>query len=1020
MFRPLPVFMLFVTAFTAVLGWGWLGQAPTGGELAGDEARIRYFMELIASEGRIPTWLPGYLTGTSTTTLLSFPLALAVYFPGLLLTPEGLGMKLTALVLLGFGAVAAFALGRRLTGCGWTGFSVGSLYLMAPQTLLRAGWHENMTLLVAIPLVPLLFLALLRVAERGAPFDGMLLGTIFSATLLVGSKIGTTLVIPLALFAVWIFFTRPESRGHLARGAIWSLGTVLLLGVAPLIPLLRERHFLTVFDLHPMAALQTQDSVKTATAWLDRGGTLFATLPPSLRISRGGYYLGLVGLVAMIVVIVRNWRTQTSPGPLRVLRIFLSIAVVMFWFSFGPRSVMTAQFELLGAAMRFPDAAIPLVWLTLAAQGFVILWLLPMVRWRLPLFLAAFAVYLTVPPFRVLQVIPLFHDLPAPATFWIFGGTIAWSVAAGIAVVQCLNLVKARHLRPALAIATVGLAIWDSSANARWFFRDELPTSVRENFERTSEALASSLPPGRIYPISGRHFILNFPIRSGRGLTSDALNSSLATRDTALLQTAARLSPAEMVAYLRVTGVAGIFLEKDDPTVRSETLDWWRALLPVAFENSDFLVLKTAPSLYPAFFATTAVPAPDGLPQYPAALRESSRNVLTLANPVVPSIGESALPEQPAPPFSVLPIASDRSIDSFEITAPGADGWIVLGQSWHPDWKAAVDGVPRPIIRGAGAFPAVRVGPNDQIVRFRFTPPAWISASLTAAGIGWVGVLGLLTLSTLPVLPRKFRKRFVAARRPPVRTIDPLTSRPTIYHPLVLIPTYNERASILEIVGQILAAEPRSSILVIDDASPDGTAAAVRGHESFGERLHLIERAGKLGLGSAYRDGFHWAMERNYDACVEIDADLSHDPADIPRLLAALDEDGGCDAAVGSRYVGGVRVINWPQHRLLLSAAASRYVRLLTGLPLTDATSGFKALRTEALRRIDWSGLRADGYGFQIELHWLIWAAGGRIVEIPIVFTERRSGQTKMSPGIAVEAAVRVLQLAFQHPKRND
>jgi dolichol-phosphate mannosyltransferase len=200
-------------------------------------------------------------------------------------------------------------------------------------------------------------------------------------------------------------------------------------------------------------------------------------------------------------------------------------------------------------------------------------------------------------------------------------------------------------------------------------------------------------------------------------------------------------------------------------------------------------------------------------------------------------------------------------------------------------------------------------------------------------------------------------------------------------------------------------------VLVIDDASPDGTAAIARNHPLFGKRLFLLERKGKLGLGSAYREGFRWAAGHGYDSCIEIDADLSHNPADVPRLLNALD--AGADAAIGSRYLDGLRVVNWPEHRLLISSFATQFVRFFTGMPLTDATSGFKALRVETLNRLDWDKIRAEGYGFQVELHHALWQAGARLAEVPITFTERREGHTKMTAGIALEAVRRVIALSL-------
>lgn len=241
----------------------------------------------------------------------------------------------------------------------------------------------------------------------------------------------------------------------------------------------------------------------------------------------------------------------------------------------------------------------------------------------------------------------------------------------------------------------------------------------------------------------------------------------------------------------------------------------------------------------------------------------------------------------------------------------------------------------------------------------------------------------------------------------------------TVQRPLVIIPTYNERDCIETTLAQTLEADPRLEVLIVDDASPDGTADLIQSHPQYDKRVHLLRRSGKLGLASAYKEGFKWAETRGYDVCVEMDADLSHDPDDIPRLLKALEE--GADAAIGSRYIGGVRVMNWPLDRLFLSTGASRYIRLLTGTPLHDPTSGFKAVRTSVLQKLDWTKFRAEGYGFQIELHHYLWKSGHHLVEVPIVFTERRNGQTKMSLFISIEAFLRVISLALEgdNPSRN-
>lgn len=239
-----------------------------------------------------------------------------------------------------------------------------------------------------------------------------------------------------------------------------------------------------------------------------------------------------------------------------------------------------------------------------------------------------------------------------------------------------------------------------------------------------------------------------------------------------------------------------------------------------------------------------------------------------------------------------------------------------------------------------------------------------------------------------------------------VQTKDPIQAC------LIILPTYNEAGIISKTLQDIQTKAPAADILVVDDNSPDETATRVKQTPGFGKKVHLLERPGKAGLGTAYKEGFQWALQRSYDAVVEMDADLSHDPADVPKLLQALAD--GSDVAVGSRYLNGVRVLNWPQSRLWVSSFGGWYARLLTGLPMTDPTSGFKAIRRRVLEALEWDKFKAQGYGFQIEIHFLAWQGGFRIREVPIAFTERREGQSKMTLQIAREAAVRVLQLGIR------
>lgn len=231
---------------------------------------------------------------------------------------------------------------------------------------------------------------------------------------------------------------------------------------------------------------------------------------------------------------------------------------------------------------------------------------------------------------------------------------------------------------------------------------------------------------------------------------------------------------------------------------------------------------------------------------------------------------------------------------------------------------------------------------------------------------------------------------------------------------IVIIPTYNEKENIEKIIRAVMGLEKAFNILVIDDGSPDGTADIVKGlmADEFKDRLFIIERSGKLGLGTAYIAGFKWALEHGYDYIFEMDADFSHDPNDLPRLYAAC-HDEGADVAIGSRYVSGVNVVNWPIGRVLMSYFASKYVRLVTGFSVHDTTAGFKCYKRRVLETIPLDQVRFKGYGFQIEMKFTAYKIGFKIKEVPVIFVNRREGTSKMSGGIFGEAFFGVMRLRW-------
>jgi len=231
---------------------------------------------------------------------------------------------------------------------------------------------------------------------------------------------------------------------------------------------------------------------------------------------------------------------------------------------------------------------------------------------------------------------------------------------------------------------------------------------------------------------------------------------------------------------------------------------------------------------------------------------------------------------------------------------------------------------------------------------------------------------------------------------------------------LVIIPTFNEKENIERIILKVFSLEKTFHILIVDDGSPDGTADIVKNLQNrFSKKLFIQERKGKLGLGTAYIHGFKWALKKNYDFIFEMDADFSHNPDDLLKLYDECN-DLGSDVSIGSRYVNGVNIVNWPMSRLLMSYFASKYVKLITGMPIHDSTAGFKCYKRRVLEKIDLNKIQFVGYAFQIEMKFTSWMYGFKVVEVPVIFTDRQEGNSKMSSGIFFEAFIGVIQMKIK------
>jgi dolichol-phosphate mannosyltransferase len=1023
-FAPLLALLALTSLFVGFLSFFWLQQPPSNQELLANYAKVADYVRAAASVRGVPWWTPSFLQGCSLAFLsLGALSSLTLYVFAVVVGPY-VGVKIAALVFLFLCPLAMFAFIRRLCpDSGWTAFSCGAAYLFAPAVLLRLGHLEHVANVLAFAAIPLAFRGMLVFLEERTARSAIECAAANALLVLSYAKIAI-LVLPLLLaFTAWAWAARARFFQPSWRILALGIGIFLLLGVLPNLPSLREARFIAMFDFGPFEAWQRGYSAESVISWIDRGGTLTGRrMSAQSEVRASSSYLGIVALACVTGLFFLRKRAVWTSTEATIFRLFVALTLFAHWFGLGVNSPLSGQLAFLSHADSAWDPAIAISWGLLVLQGVAIWLILPgSVPGRSWLVAAAVLIYFLVPGFRLIEHLPLYGDIRAPHDFFEMGGVFCFSVAAGIGTRLLLLEMPSRALRLAVAVILTGLAFADSASAVPSFFKGPIDRQTFDDFLAAQRFLAEQARPGRVAPYSGRYFYLLTPILSGRGLIAEAFHSHLMLRGVAELQRASFLSRENFATFLDIAGVSQLLIDKKDPDTPQSLQESLRSLASPVFENEHFVIFDNPDSFYPAALARYFIELNE--PPEEAANRSltaAAQGLLAVGGRTKFNDNEGLLRSKEVVPASnpMTKIGLDsvqrKTAERIAVDHLDGVGWLVIPEAYHPDWKASRAGQALEVARAYGAFLAVRLDNTAGTVFLSFEPPWWYLASVLTATCGWIGVIALLVAERLAILPPRWRAHLLGVPKPRQGELPSASAgvkRSTAGRIIVIIPTYNEASGIWSILDQALGADPSLEIVVVDDNSPDQTAEAVRSHGAFGRRVHLIARAGKLGLGSAYKDGFRWAMERGFDSCVQIDADLSHDPGDIPRLIAALEN--GADVAIGSRYAGGVRVLNWPQGRLFLSIGASKFVRALTGLPLTDATSGFKAIRCDVLRRLDWSGFKTEGYGFQVELHYFLWKADAVLVEVPIVFTERRAGQTKMTAGIALEAIWRVLQLAM-------
>ena len=1025
--RPFALLCIVLGVLTLILGWGWLRQTPSQEELYSDTGRFIHEFTTLFLGGKLEWWTPNFMQGGSSATYfaVSFVLVLAAILEQFFGNPAGL--KILALLTIPGAGLAAYAFTKRLTGNGWTAFFAGVLYATNAQILLRIASFEHTASAVAYAFVPLALLAFIKVVDEGSWRASALLGLFWSILMLTYAKL-TFMLLPIAaVFFIWLLLDRPDRRVVLVRGTAVAILLVFLMSVVLLLPLRREYQWVAAFQFDNFAGWQQAFSMKNFISVLDRANGLLANMRPDFLADRGQFYIGLVTLFAIGAVF---WwaRKQSAWLATRngvLLRLFVGMMLLALWLSQGPFSVFTGVQEFLKASIKAPDWIAALMWLMTIVPMFLIYAILPATRRRGWWAALLIIIYVFVPAFVLLEKLPLFRDIRAPWGFWEVG-FFAAAVAGAIALQQVFDAMIEKRDRLIVAGLLGVIVLLDASAYFSKFFAPGLPAQTFVDFDRAQQYLKNSLIEGRVYPMSGRYFYLRTPMQSARGLNSEAAWSHFQMRGVRALVNGANSSPTAMQTYMRVAGISHVLLDKQDPFTPPQLQSAFAQAYPTGFDSEYIRVLENKDSLAPAFIAREYIamdPGTDSLAQgsLDAAGRINAVPLEMGANervfPFLAGVGSSQngiqlsqkYAQAGGAPFQRVSYSQLRKDPSRMVFNPHGtrEGWLVVTEAWHPDWTAFSDGEQVPIYKAFGGLMAVPLSRTEGPVEFIFSPPRWYNLCVWISGLSWVGVLGMLVIMPLPFVPRRWKDWWTGANKR-ANVIKPSTAE--VKRAVVIIPTYNERETINRALDLVLGLARKLDVLVVDDGSPDGTADVVRARADFNKRVFLLEGKAKAGLGTAYRRGFQWALKNNYDVAVEMDADLSHDPADIPRLLEALEQ--GAHLAVGSRYLGGISVLNWPQSRLFISTFGGFYVRTLTALPMSDPTSGFKAIRADVLRDLDWSKVQAEGYAFQIELHHTAWTQGFTLKEVPIVFTERREGDSKMSTAISLEAAWRVLRLA--------
>jgi len=751
--RPLVLLAVLLAAFAAALGAHWLTAAPGTGEFylaAGLTADLERAFQSVYG---IAWWTPNYLQGQSLAWIWSsaagIPLEAGRLFGG----GQVIGYKILNLGYLIGAGLAMYRFVAALTGSTRTAAWAGLAYACSPEFGLRMAAVEQCVFTSTYLLLPLIGSGLWKLRHRSGSAarhagNVLELALVYSLLFILWAK-GAMLFVPvMALFSLWLYFEKEEGRRHFLVGlGQAALGVGVLAGL-PTLPLAREQRWMTLFSSDPMAAWQQNFTVKSAFSWWDRGAVLLDPASGSSFANGDAAYLGLVWTVALGVALC-------EPGPLRgwlrtregtLCRLFLAAMLLLQWIACGPASIWSAHREILREhGMSLPNWSISLLWLALAAQLAAVVKLAA--TWsgkRLVQALVGIG-YLVIPLFLLVEKIPVYGQLRAPGAFWDVGGTFCFTVAGVLALAAIVERWVPPSRQAVAGWAAVLLLAADFSVYYRSFWEPTLPHAeqVYADFQESARFLRNDPAPGSVAVFSSRYFYLQIPQLTGRPLHSEAGTSFYQLRWTRQLNDGGQASPQRFQAEMAAAGVGVIVLDRTDPTLAGNFQGLFRSLYPVAFENTGFTVLRCSPPGAPALATGRVQFSPSVEPGQ--ALDGVGQDVWTIA----PGLAGAAITDPAGPSgakSSPLPFLQPREADFQTIrlapTPPGQP-WVIVPESYHPDWTAEADGHRLPVYRALGCYLAARAPHDGAAVTFRFRPPWWYDAAIYAAALGWLVAAGM-------------------------------------------------------------------------------------------------------------------------------------------------------------------------------------------------------------------------------------------------------------------------------------